>query len=207
MSERGDVAVVDWVVPAGRPDWLLGTGAVRAERWSVWAAAGLATGAVVGVAVVQDVPWQWWQWLVVLALTVDVAGGVPANALGTAKRLYHSPAPADLPPVRRFLRSPTGFSALHLHPFAVAALLPGASWTWALAWYLLCLAGTVLVVRAPLYLRRPLAAAVVTVALTGAPLVAAPAGLGWFGPLLVVKLVAAHAVREEPYRPAGAARP
>jgi hypothetical protein len=42
----------------------------------------------------------------------------------------------------------------------------------------------------------------VTVGVIAAPLVAAPAGLTWFSPVLVLELVAAHAVREEPYRPA-----
>ena len=64
------------------------------------------------------------------------------------------------------------------------------------------LGGTVAVVAAPLYLRRPLAAAITTVAFIGAPLVDAPGALAWLGPVLVLKLVAAHAVREEPYRPA-----
>lgn len=193
---------VDWTLPGGRPDWLLGTGAVPAERLLVWTATAVSAGALVAVAAVQDVAWSWWQWALVLVLTVDVAGGVPANALGSAKRLYHSPAPAGLPLPQRALRSHVGFAALHVHPFLLAALLPDGTWAWAGAWYLLSLGGTAAVVAVPLYLRRPLAAAIGTVALIAAPLVAAPAGLAWLGPVLVLKLVAAHAVREEPYRPA-----
>ena len=51
------------------------------------------------------------------------------------------------------------------------------------------------------------ALAIATVALISAPLVDAPDGLAWLGPVLVLKLVAAHAVREEPYRPAAVTTP
>ncbi|SNS28631.1 hypothetical protein SAMN04488107_2051 [Geodermatophilus saharensis] len=192
---------IDWALPDGPPDWLLGTGAVPGERRLVGTASVVATGAVLAVAAVQDVAWSWWQWVLVAALTVDVAGGVVANALGSAKRFYHSPVPPGLPLPQRVLRSPVGFAAVHVHPFVLAALLPDATLGWAAAWYVLCLAGTAAVVGVPLHLRRPLAAAIVTVAVVAAPLVAAPAGLAWFGPVLALKLVAAHAVREEPYRP------
>jgi len=50
-------------------------------------------------------------------------------------------------------------------------------------------------------LQRPAALGVLAIALVLAPVVAAPDSLAWFGPVLVAKLVVAHAVREEPYRP------
>ncbi|HYO35749.1 MAG TPA: hypothetical protein VER97_06720 [Geodermatophilus sp.] len=205
MTNSCQDARIDWRVPDGGADWLLGTGAVRAERRTVWAASAAATGALVAVTGAQDVAWSWWQWALVLALTLDVAGGVVANALGSAKRFYHSSVPPGLPLLARVVRDHVGFAAVHVHPFVVAALLPDATWLWAGTWYLVTLAGTVAVVGVPLYLRRPLAAGIVTVAVIAAPLVDAPAGLAWFGPVLALKLVAAHAVREEPYRPAAAA--
>ncbi len=168
---------IDWVLPGGSPDWLLGTGAVPSERRLVGAASAVAAGAVVAVAAVQDVTWSWWQWTLVVVLTVDVAGGVAANALGSAKRFYHSPVPPGLPLPQRVLRSHVGFAAVHVHPFVLAALLPDATLGWAAAWYVLCLAGTAAVVGVPLFLRRPLAAAIVTVAVVAAPLAVAPAGL------------------------------
>lgn len=182
-------------------DWLFGTGAVATERALVWATTAVAVGLLVCVAHVDDVAWSVWQWLLCVALTVDVVGGVPANALGSAKRFYHSPAPPGSPRLQRVLRSHVGFAALHLHPFVLAALLPDGTVTWSVTWYLVSLLGTCAVVAAPLYLRRPLAAAVVALAMIAASLVAPPPGLAWFGPLLVIKLVAMHAVPEEPYRP------
>ncbi len=57
----------------------------------------------------------------------------------------------DLPAVRDHV----GFAALHVHPFVVAALLPGATVLWAGVWYASGLAGTVAVVCVPLHLAGP----------------------------------------------------
>lgn len=83
----------------------------------------------------------------------------------------------------------------------MAAALPDATWRWALAWYVALLLSTAAVVTAPLYLRRPLGFAAFTLTLIAAPIVAAPDGLAWLGPVLLLKLAVAHALREEPYRP------
>lgn len=191
---------IDWSLPPGRTDWSVGTGATAVERTLALACA--AAGAVaVAVTVPDGVDWRWWQWVVVLVLAVDVVGGVAANGLSTAKRLYHSPPADGAGAVVRLVHHPVGFSALHVHPFVVAAVLPGGGWGWALAWYLACVGATALVVAVPPYLQRPAALAVVALLLVLAPLGPPPDGLQWFGPVLALKLVLAHAVREEPYRP------
>lgn len=200
-----NVAIVDWSVPDGEYDWLLGAGALPSERRLVWWSTAVATVAVVASAVLADVGWSWWQWLVVLAVAVDVAGGVPANMLATAKRQYHGEVRGEPSLGERVLRSPVAFSTLHVHPVALALVLPGSHLWWAVAWYLTCLLGTAAVMATPLYLHRPTAAAVATSALIAVPLLDSPPGLAWLGPLLLLKLVVAHAVREEPYRPVAAA--
>lgn len=192
---------IDWVLPEGKPDWLMGTGATPTERALVWLASAAAAAAAVAVALIGDVDWEWWQWALVLFLAVDVAGGVPANALSTAKRFYHSPAPTRSTQTGRILRNPVAFAALHVHPF-VALLLPEATLLWAITWYVVALVGTAAVAAAPLYLERPVAAVVVAVGLIAATALNPPTALAWFGPVLVLKLVLMHAVREEPYRPA-----
>jgi hypothetical protein len=131
-----------------------------------------------------------------------VAGGVTANSLATAKRFYHSSLPPGSSPLARLAHNSIGFAAVHVQPFILAAVLPDVAWTWALTWWTLALTGAMAVARSPLYLQRAVAAAFVTAAMVGAGALNNPSGLQWFGPVLVLKLVGAHAVREEPYRPA-----
>lgn len=202
MANSAPPAHIDWTVPPGPTDWLMGTGVTRPERRLVLASTAVATAVLLVVAARQDVSWTWWQWALAVALVVDVAGGVPANALGTAKRLYHRRQPSGLPAAQRIARHHVTFAALHVHVLVVALTFPDATLAWALWWYALPVVGTAVVVAAPLHLHRPLAAGTVTVAVIAAPVLEAPAGLAWLGPVLALKLVASHAVREEPYRPA-----
>ncbi len=200
--------VVDWRAPPGPPGWLVGAGATRGERALVAAATAAGTLLVLAAG---SPTWRWWQWALVLAVAVDVVGGVAANALGPAKRQYHGPPPPDAGRGARTLRHPVLFAAAHVHPFVLVLVLPGDAWGWALLWYAACVAGSAVVHAAPLHLARPLAFAVLAALLVvpwalTAPAVAAPDGLAWFGPVLACKLVAAHAVREEPYRPAPSAQ-
>lgn len=191
--------VVDWRAPTDPPDWLLGAGATAAERATV--AVATAAGLAGVVAAATTASWTWWQWCLVLVLAVDVVGGVTANALSTAKRQYHGPADPRPGRAAHLLRSSPVFTGAHVHPFLLALLLPGAGWGWATAWYLGCLVSVLLVHAVPLHLQRPVAFAALATLLVAGPLVPAPPGLAWFGPVLALKLVAAHAVREEPYRP------
>lgn len=70
------------------------------------------------------VPWRWWLVLLVLLVAVDLLGGAPANALLRPSPFAGSAPPAGAYPLGRLVRHPLGFSALHLHPRPLAALLP-----------------------------------------------------------------------------------
>ncbi|UMG94399.1 hypothetical protein [Nocardioides sp. TF02-7] len=128
---------------------------------------------------------------------------VVANSLEPAKRLYHQRAASGASVVERVVRNHVAFSALHLHPFLVAALFPGAGWAWAAGWYVAAVLGVGLVVVLPLHLKRPAAMGLATLAVLVAavPGGLGPEAIGWLGPVLVLKLVVAHAVPER--APAG----
>lgn len=185
-----------------RTDWLYGTGATRLEKSAVWVTVAAALPVVVLTHQSAGVAWRWWHWVVVVAVVADVVGGVVANSLGSAKRLYHAPAPPSGTFGERVLRSHLAFAALHVHPFAVAALFPGGTWAWAAGWYAVTVLGVGLVVAVPADLKRPAAMGVATLAVLSAGAVAGPAGVAWLGPALVLKLVVAHAVPEAACRPA-----
>lgn len=175
----------------------MGTGATAIERGLVWATAGAGTLLAVGIAVRDDVEWAWWQWLVVLALAVDLIGGPVANSLGSAKRLYHRPLPAEATTAQRLLHDPVVFTAIHVQPFVVAAVLPGHRWPWAATLYASALVGVLCVRAAPPHLARPVAYAAVVLGVLLLQLVDAPQGVGWLGPVLLIKLVLAHALPEQ----------
>lgn len=71
-----------------------------------------------------------------------------------------------------------------------------------MVWYTLLLLGAWIILRIPLYLRRPVSIAIVLlVILMNTYLLTPIAGFEWLAPLLFIKIIAGHAVREEPYRP------
>lgn len=185
---------------AGRPDWLFGTGATRTEKGMAHAAAalGCAAFAVGG----QGLGWAWWQWLVGLLLVWDLAGGVVANGLDTAKRFYHSPLERPAGPAARFLHHPVGFTAAHVQPLLAGLVFSGGPWWWGPLWYCWALAGAVLVHRLRERLQRPAALGVVGAGVMAVPLVAGPPGLAWLPAVLLLKLVLAHAVPEGAGAPA-----
>ncbi|KAI9024183.1 hypothetical protein DFJ74DRAFT_705902 [Hyaloraphidium curvatum] len=199
-------ANIDWSLPDGAADsvddWLVGPGATAAENALLWAAAvpGLASLAY-RASFSPIVGWRWWHYAFAAAMVLDVAGGAVANSLSTCKRLYHGPVPASATRLGRFLHNTMGFTALHVHPIVVAALYPGRHLLWGSALYSYSLAGAAAVHYSPLYLARPLAMLFLVTAMSLQEYLPAPGGWAWFAPIFLSKLVLAHAVREEPYRP------
>ncbi len=196
-------ARIDWHPPdTSHDDWLFGTGATPLERGVVWAAAVLGLGLIVWQGVFAPPPgWAWWHHWVSAVILLDVAGGAVANTLGTAKRLYFGPLRQPASARTRLLHHPIGFTALHLHPVVIAVLYPGGQLWWGMLWYLITLVGVGIVRASPLYLARPVAMLLFTGVVLLQSVISAPTGWGWFVPVFLAKLLLAHAVREEPYRP------
>lgn len=204
MAEPGEpvAAPIDWRLPDTRhDDWLFGTGATPIEQGLVWAVVVLGLGLIGWQGVFTPPGWAWWHHLLSAVILLDVAGGAVANTLGTAKRLYFGPLRQPASTRTRLLHNTVGFTALHLHPIVIAALYPGGQFWWGVLWYLVALGGVGAVGVSPLYLARPMAMLVFTGAMLLQSIITAPAGWGWFVPVFLAKLVLAHAVREEPYRP------
>lgn len=197
--------VIDWRIPAGAPDdWLYGAGATRAERGIVNAAAAIGVGLFAWYWLTGRYGWAWWQYALGAALAIDLFGGAVANALGAAKRQYFGPPRSPESRSVRLLRNPVAFAAFHLHPLLVAWAygVDALSWWWAAGMYAAATVGSILVEAVPPYLARPTAMLVFVGAVVALGFVPAPPGWGWLPAVFLAKLVLAHAVREEPYRPA-----
>ena len=193
---------IDWSY-SGKPDGLAGTSSTLSERILAYGFAAVATVSVVGfLRLVEEHPatFGWRLWLLIF-FVFDVVGGVVANMLNSCKRMYHAPVQANETGFIRLVKNPLAFTALHIHPIIFAWAFFGDPWLGA-AWYVALVASVAITLATPLYLRRPIATgfvlAAIFVNLYGPSLVP---GLDWFIPCLFLKIVLAHAVREEPYRP------
>jgi hypothetical protein len=171
---------------AGEWDKFIGPGATRAELALILGGAVLAALAVPLYAVSHSLPWTAWQHLAASLLAADVAGGVVANAAGPARRWYHRPGQG--------FRQKMVFVLAHgVQIFVVAWLFRALDWAYFTGYYAYLIGAAWLVLRAPPSLRRPAAFALVAGAVLLDSLGLPPAaGMGWFVPLLFVKLLAAH---------------
>jgi hypothetical protein len=192
---------VDWSIPKGKPDFMFGTDASALERRLVWLSAGVGAAVVAYDSISSDLAWSWWQWVLAVFVVVDVVGGVTANSLGSAKRLYAGSAPRGSSLGRRFVLNHVVFAAAHVHPFVAVAVFGDGQWRWAFFWYVATLLAVVAVRRVPVYLQRPVALGVCACLVVFHDTFIGPAGMAWLGPVLVLKLAVAHSVVEAPFRP------
>jgi hypothetical protein len=175
-------------------DRLIGPAATRAESALIALWAVLCAAAVVAYALVAGLSWSALQLTVLALLALDIGGGVPANASNSAKRWFYRS--------EQGFREHFGFPLIHLHPFALALLFPGFGWGTATVVYAYLLLASAVVLVAPLYLKRPVAFVLYCVALlAGLYVLDVPPGLEWFVPLFFLKLLVAHLLPEEAYRP------
>ena len=194
-------ATIDWDVPDTRLDAAFGDGALPVEKLlpNLTAVIGVAL-LVWYTAVTPSLHWKWWRQLIAVALVYDLVGGVVANGLNSTKRFQHADHIAVPRPTASFVRNHVLFAATHAQPILAAVLFPGAQIWWGVWWYVVALGGVVLVLRIPLYLRRPVALMFVAATPMLATILDAPHGFAWLPAVLIAKLILG-AVREEPYRP------
>lgn len=193
---------IDWEPPAPRDglsgswDKFVGPGATNAEE-----VVQLGLGAVIAIALVA-LFWQGatpdttiWQWAFVVVLALDIGGGIVTNATSAAKRWYHRAGHGKR---QHFL-----FICAHMLHLGLAAWLfadnPVAFFGIAAGALVL---GTLIILFTPLYLQRPVAFGVATlfILLSFVPLLALP-NLNWLLPLLALKLLLGHLVKEAPFQP------
>jgi hypothetical protein len=195
-------STVDWAAPHAKADPLFGAGATAAEKILANAVGLIGAGVIVLAAWENSAEWSPVLYVLAAAIAFDVVGGVVANGLNAAKRDHFGPPSATAATaLGRLVRQPIVFTALHFHPIVVGTIYPPHLWWWGPLWYLAILAGTVIVRSVPLYLERPAALGFAVLVAMASVLLEAPPMWGWLPVALALKLVLAHAVQEEPYRP------
>lgn len=147
---------------------------------------------MVAYALWQNLGWSPLQLVVATLLALDLVGGVVANAATPAKRWYHRPGQG--------FRQHFVFVALHIYPFLVAWLFRDGDWAFGFVIYGFLLLAALLILSAPLYLQRPVAMGLTLVGLALGLAVFPPTpGMAWFVPVLCLKLLVSHLLREWPY--------
>ena len=181
---------------------MAGTGATRIEQLTLWIV-GLAGAALMfELARGGWVIWHWWETALAAIIAFDLMGGAAAAALNSSKRFYFSPAKPNEHGPLKLLKTGYYLPAISVHPILVYLVYRALDvWT-GVALYLIVGAVAISVRKAPLYLARPLGVIAVIVAIiANLYFIDTPPGFEWMLPVLVLKLVLGHAVREEPYRP------
>lgn len=185
----------------GKTDYSSGTGAYATEKALGLASAFVIPGFLLYLLYSHSVDWNGAQIALAFVLAFDVSGGLVSNALNSCKRFYHTPAKREEGWLGRMLKHPVLFSALHLHPIVVGWLYDGGIWSYGIRWYGLFLASAAIVLMVPLYLQRPVSMLMVMLAvLVNFYAIEPVTGFEWLMPLLFIKIVYGHLVREEPYR-------
>lgn len=194
--------MISWNPPAPRAgalgswDRFVGPGATGLEE-----NIQLVLGAVIAVFGVglfwaaQGAVANLWQWLFVVVLSLDIGGGIVTNSTSAAKRWYHRAGHGKR---QHFL-----FNAAHLIHIALMAFLFAAQpWLYGLALGGMVIAATLIVINVPLYVQRPIAVglAIIIIMMGQIPLFDI-AGLNWFIPALMLKLILGHALKEAPFQP------
>jgi len=193
-----------WTPPEPRPglagawDKFIGPGATPAENWLIVGSAVVGGLALPLYAILKDLGWGTVQLVVAGLIAADLAGGVAANTASPTKRWYHRPG-------QGFTQHLT-FVVVHVvYILLVAWLFHAPAWGffWGVFGYLIV--ASLITLATPLYLQRPVAALVYCGAiLLNSYVLTPPAGWEWFVPLLFMKLVVGHLVKEAPFRPEGA---
>lgn len=185
----------------GKPDFVNGTGAYFEEKLLGYGASLIIPAFLLSFMATGQVDWNPLQSAIALLLAFDVGGGVISNTLNSGKRFYHSPVKAEEGRLGKVLKNKGLFSLLHVHPIVVYALFDFAGVWQGILWYGLFLASAATVITAPLYLKRPLAILILTVViLLNFYIIASVPGFEWLMPLLFLKIIYGHLVKEEPYR-------
>ncbi len=201
-EQKNDGIEIDWRPPEPRSgalgawDKFVGPGATGAEENIQLVLGGLIAVAGLGLFWLgQGNTANWLQWVFVVVLALDIGGGIVTNSTSAAKRWYHRPGHG----ARQHLM----FVGAHLvHIGLVAFLFAADPISYALGLGLVLMIGATIVVLIPLYLQRPMAIGIATLIIMLGQL--APfeiAGLNWFIPALMLKLILGHALKEAPFQP------
>lgn len=190
---------IDWGYTAPRLGWagmwdrFIGPGATRAEWLLELIPSVIAAIAAPLYALTLSYAWTPLQLVLIALLGFDIMGGIITNATATAKRWYHRPGQG--------WRQHLAFVSLHIfHIALVAQIFRGGDGGFLAIVSVYLIIASMIILRSPLYLQRPVALGLYGLALLGDRYLLSPTfGLEWFLSFLLLKLLVSHLLKEAPY--------
>ncbi len=196
---KNDV-IINWEY-SGKKDFVNGTGAYLEERILGYVGSLIIPCVLVVLNLNGELQWNIYQIVIGVLLGFDLGGGMISNALNSGKRFYHTEVKQDEGKSGRILKNHLLFAGIHVQPFVVGLVFNNMDWLYGLLWYLIFMTAAIIVHKTPLYLQRPVSMMMVLLAvLINTFLILPIEGFGWFVPVLFLKIIYGHMVREEPYR-------
>ncbi len=179
----------------GEIDKFIGPGATRAELLLQFGVALLAPILLLLYVTQNNAGWTPLQMLIGVILVVDITGGVVTNATSSAKRWYHRDGQG--------FRQHMLFVLIHaLQPFLIVLFFRPNDWLFFGVVYGYLIVASLLIMIAPLYLKRPVAMTLLMGAFLVHSYVLTPTiWLGWFVPMFYTKLLISHLLPETAYTP------
>jgi hypothetical protein len=186
----------------GKTDLAVGTQATTTEKILGWTAGFIGVIAIAFYSWKNNLDWTSLQYIIAVIIVYDVVGGAVANSLNSCKRFYHSSLQTFEHSYVKLAKNHLFFSLIHIHPLIISLVFSSASWFYGFFWYLILQISVVTVTKTPLYLQRPVSMLIiVTALLINGYFISSPTGFEWLIPVLFLKIVYGHTVKEEPYRP------
>lgn len=186
----------------GKADFLFGTGASGVEKLLVYVGSSFGILLYTYFFFTDALTWTWWQYGLATLIAMDVFGGLVANSLNSCKRFYHTQPKDDEPSYTAILKNHFLFAIFHIYPLLASLLFGNGNFFYGVFWYILLIVCGWIVIKTPLYLKRPVAFLTILLALLlnyyAIPFIA---GFAWLAPALYVKILYGYLVPEEPYRP------
>lgn len=187
----------DYPTPQNALDRFVGPGTTHTELLLQLVPTIVITFGFIAAALINQWGWTAIQLLVAGVLTLDMVGGVITNATNAGKRWYHRAGQG--------FRQHMLFVLVHVaQPLLIMLFFDAGNWTFVLGSYGYLVLASVLILRTPLYLQRPLASLLLVLGFfLSLYLLPIPQHFEWFLPVFYTKLLLSHLLREEPYRPVG----
>jgi len=195
FEEQGIAILGEPAKPVNGLEKFIGPGATRPEIILQFGAALVASVAAIVYPLSAGFSWTWWQYAIVGALALDMAGGILTNATNSGKSWYHRASQTN---ARHLI-----FIAIHIFQIGlVYGFFAPNLWRQGVYLYAVLIILSIVILATPRYLQRPVSLLCYIGAIMFYLYAITPVeGMEWFVPAFFLKLLVSHLPYEICFRP------